>query len=351
MSRRRLLPVLALLAVAAVAAVLWLRRDDGARHYTGFVEGEQRVLRAEVNGRVLEVAFGEGDAVPSDAVVARIDPSEIDARLASKGQELGVLEAQIRRQEEQIALVEATWTQDVAAQEAALRQAEADGVLAARNFARAEKLRADGVVSVQRLDEARAQKDATRSAVERARELVARSRAQAGEITLARRALDVLRGQLELARAQLGELEVLRARHDVRAPAAATVVQSQLLWPGELAQPGTPVLSVLDPRDKYVQIYVPVADVDRVRVGARVEIELDSAPDRRVPGEVSFVSDEANFTPEKIETRSDRLGQVYRAKVRILEDVERFQPGTEGNVYLVEAAEGGAARQAANDAP
>ena len=36
----------------------------------------------------------------------------------------------------------------------------------------------------------------------------------------------------------------------------------------------------------------------------------------------------------EIETRSDRMGQVYRAKVRILKDVERFQPGTEGNVYL-----------------
>jgi hypothetical protein len=30
------------------------------------------------------------------------------------------------------------------------------------------------------------------------------------------------------------------------------------------------------------------------------------------------------------------MGQVYRAKVRILEGVERFQTGTEGNVYLVE---------------
>ena len=31
---------------------------------------------------------------------------------------------------------------------------------------------------------------------------------------------------------------------------------------------------------------------------------------RRLPGEVSFVAEEASFTPEKIETRSDRLGQV-----------------------------------------
>jgi hypothetical protein len=67
-----------------------------------------------------------------------------------------------------------------------------------------------------------------------------------------------------------------------------------------------------------------------------VEIELDSEPGTRVPGEISFVADQTNFTPEKIETRSDRIGQVYRAKVRILEGVERFTPGSEGNVYLLD---------------
>jgi HlyD family secretion protein len=334
-SRRRAIPVL-ILAVAALAAFLWLRRGDRAPHYTGFVEGEERVLRSEVSGRVLEMPSGEGDAVPAGAVVARIDESEIAAKIASKQRELAVLEARLHQQEEQVALVEKTWARDVGAQEAAVRQAEADARLASQNHARTEKLHRDGVASEQALDQIRAQRDVTHSAVDRARDLLERSRAQEGEIALARAELGVLRERLSLARAQLAELEVVRAKHEVRAPGVPTVVQSQLLWPGELAQPGTPILSVLDPRDKYVQIYVPVVDVDRVRVGARVEIELDSTPGRRVPGEVVFVADEANFTPDKIETRSDRLGQVYRAKVRILEDVESFQPGTEGNVYLVE---------------
>ena len=113
-------------------------------------------------------------------------------------------------------------------------------------------------------------------------------------------------------------------------------MQTRFVWPGELVQPGTPILSVLDPRDKYVQIYVPVEDVQRMRVGRRVRIELDSAPGVFIPGEIAFVADQANFTPEKIETRGDRLGQVYRAKVRILEGAERLQPGTEGNVTPVE---------------
>jgi HlyD family secretion protein len=343
---RRVVPIVVLVGAATVAGVLLWRRDGGSVHYTGFVEGEERVLRAEVSGRVLEVPFHEGDRVRAGAVVARLDDADVAARITSKQRELAVLEAQIRRQQEQVDLTDVTWRRDVAAADAALRQVDAQAKLAAVTFARQEKLAKAGVASSQKVDETRSSRDATRSAVEQARDVLARTRAQEGEIELARRQLDVLCGQLALARAQLGELHVQQAKYEVRAPATDTVVQTQLVWPGELAQPGTPLLSVLDPKDKYVQIYVPVPDVARVRVGTRVTIELDSEPGRRVPGEVSFVADQANFTPEKIETRSDRVDQVYRAKVRILEGVERFQPGTEGNVYLADEPRAPAATQA-----
>jgi HlyD family secretion protein len=335
--RRRLVP-LVVLALAALAAGLWWRaRADGALHYTGFVEGEERVLRSEVSGRVVEVAYREGDAVPAGAVVARVDAQEIEAKLRSKQQEASVLEAEIGRQAEQIRLTEETWGHQLAGARAALAQAEAEAGLAERDAARQESMAEQGVTPEQRLDAARTRRDAAKSALRGARETLGRVQAEQRTIALQREGLEVLRQQLELSRAQAAELGVLRDRHGIRAPDVATVVQTQLLWPGELAQPGTPVLSVLDPKDKYVQLYVPVADLARLRVGQPVEIELDSAPGERVRGEVSFVADQANFTPEKIETRDDRMSQVYRAKVRILEDVERFQPGTEGNVYLVDA--------------
>ncbi len=345
---RRLLPVIAAIAVAlAVGVWLWRRADEV--HYTGFVEGEERVLRSEVAGRVLEVLFAEGAAVPPNAVVARIEDADIAARIRSKQQELAVLGAQVVRQGEEISLLESTWSRDVGAQQAELARVESEARLAVRSYERETGLVESGASTAQQLDDARARREQAGSARERAREQLARAKAQEGTIAVAKSQLEILRQQEELSRAQLGELEVTRAKYTIRAPAAATVVQSQLLWPGELAQPGTPVLSVLDPADKYVQIYVPVADAALLRVGTRVEIELDSEPGTRVPGEVSFVADQTNFTPEKIETRSDRIGQVYRAKIRILEGVENFAPGSEGNVYLrggdaetAVAAQGGA---------
>jgi len=327
--------VLAVLAVTAVTGtLLWARRNGRASYYTGFVEGEERVLRSEVTGRVLEVLYAEGASVPANAVVARLDDADIRSRIASKDREIKVLDADIQTQSERITLVESTWKRDLSAREADVRQAESASALADRTLAREQDLVKTGASTAQLLDDRRAARDQAKSALDRAREMLGRTQAEERTITLARNELESLHERRALAQAQLAELQVTHAKSEIHAPAVATVVQTQLIWPGELAQPGAGILSVLDPVDKYVQIYVPVADVAAFTIGRKVEIELDSLPGTRVPGEVSFVADAANFTPEKIETRSDRLGQVYRAKVRILEGVERFQPGTEGNVYL-----------------
>lgn len=334
MPRRVLVPVLVIAAVL-VGVLGWRARHRATPHYTGFVEGEERVIRSEVTGRVRDVAFVEGATVPADAVIATLDDQDITTRITAKRHEIGVLDVDIANQTERIALVESTWDRDRKARRAEVAQAEASAANAVRSFAREQELVKTGASTAQLLDDARARRDEAQSGLTRARELQAKAEAEERNITLARGQLESLKQQRELALAQLAELEVTRAKYTIRAPATATVVQTQFIWPGELAQPGTPILAVLDPTDKYVQVYVPVADVGEFRVGRKVEIELDSAPGRRTPGEVTFVADQANFTPEKIETRSDRLGQVYRAKVRILEDVERFQPGTEGNVYLL----------------
>jgi len=342
MQRKHAIPA-AILAVALAlgASLLALRRSSMPPHYTGFVEGEERVLRSEVTGRVLDVQYREGDSVPPSAVVARLDDADAQARMRSKLGEIDTRAAQIREQEERIQLVESTWRRDVSAQAAELSRTQSAADLAERTLTRERQLRERGVSTAQALDDARARRDQAQSELTRAREMLARAEAEERAITVAQNELDTLRARRELAHAQLRELELEQSKFEIHAPATGTVVQTQFIWPAELARPGTAILSVLDPLDKYVEIYVPVPDLARVRVGRRVEIELDSRPGERVPGEIVFIADEANFTPEKIETRSDRLGQVYRAKVKILDGVERFQPGTEGDVYLVEVPEPG----------
>ena len=333
--KKGVVAVVVLLVAVVAAAVWWVRHDRGAVYFTGFVEGEERVIRSEVAGRVLEVPFAEGAAVPPNAVVARLDESDIAAKIAAKHRELDVTKADIETQSRRIDLIETTWKSGVDARRAEVAQAESALLLAERTFTREAELVKTGASTGQLVDEARSRRDQARAALARARDLLSQAEAEERNIAVNQGQLQMLRQRAALTEAQIAELEVTRAKYEVRAPGVPTVVQTQFVWPGELAQPGTPVVAVLDPEDKYVQVYLPVASMGRVHVGSRVEFELDSMPGRRIPGEISFIADQANFTPEKIETRGDRVGQVYRAKVRVLEDAALLKPGTEGNVYLV----------------
>ncbi len=326
--------VLVLLAGGAAFAALRFGESALPRHYTGFVEGEERILRAEVAGRIVAIEAEEGAPVAAGAVVARFDDGDIQARLATKRQALVVVDAQIRAEEERIALLETTWQRDVAARAAGLRRARATAGLAERTYDRLQRLAGTGVSTAQEVDDARARSDEARSAVDEAAALLASAEAQERNIAMARQQLDALREQRTLGEKELAELHVLQAKYVLRAPDVATIVQTQFAWPGELAQPGTPILGVLDPLEKHVLVYVPVPDLSEFRLGRRVSLELDSQPGRRFAGEVSFVASEASFTPQKIETRSDRIGQVYRAKVRLLEAAAELRPGTEGNLVL-----------------
>jgi HlyD family secretion protein len=339
MPRKIVLPMIILITVGG-GGVWYLRHNHAPLYYTGFVEGEERVIRSEVTGRVLQMKYAEGDTIPAEEIIAVLDERDIAARLKSKQEELAVLDSEMRTQTERIVLVETTWKRDVSTRQAEVQQAQSAADLAERTFEREQGLVKTGASTAQLLDDNRARRDQARAALERAREMLARTQAEEHSIAVARHELESLRQRHDLAEAQLAELQVTQSKYVIRSPGVATVMQTQFIWPGELAQPGTAIVAVIDPADKYVQIYVPVADVGRLHLGDRVEIELDSQPGHRVPGEVSFIADKANFTPEKIETRSDRMGQVYRAKVRILKDVEHFQPGTEGNVYLSSDGDG-----------
>lgn len=314
---------------------------------TGYVEGEERVLRSEVAGRIRTVPHVEGDPVAAGDPVAELDASDVDARIATKRAEISMLDGEIRVQEERVALTESTWQADVKARAAEVERTKSALDLAERTYGRQSGLRKSGTSSVEAFDRARSERDQAMSMQEQAQEVLARTEAEVHGLELARQQLGVLKQRRIVSEAQLAELEVLRGKYTIRAPDVGTVVQTQLAWPGELAQPGTAIVSVLDPRDKYVQVYVPVPWLAEARIGRRVEIELDGLPGKRFPGEISFVADEASFTPEKIETRDDRMSQVYRAKVRILEGAEELRPGTEGNVYLMADGNDGAVSTAA----
>jgi multidrug resistance efflux pump len=115
--------------------------------------------------------------------------------------------------------------------------------------------------------------------------------------------------QQQLVQAQLSRLEL-------RAPLSG-VVQKRLAHRGEVVAPGTPILTVADPTDLKLTLYVLEADMDRVFVGQTVGVHADAFGERTFAGRVRTLATRAEFTPRNVQTQKDRQNLVFAVTVRV----------------------------------
>jgi HlyD family secretion protein len=136
------------------------------------------------------------------------------------------------------------------------------------------------------------------------------------------------------ALANLARAEATLANTIVEAPFAG-VVTIRHREPGEAVVPGAPVVTLLDPDDRWVRIYVREDLIGRVAIGQPARIAADTYRDRVYAGEVVFIGSEAEFTPRNVQTSEERTKLVYPVKVRITGDPSfDLKPGVPADVTL-----------------
>jgi HlyD family secretion protein len=314
-----------LIVIAALAAWL-LTRDNGvgdAVVASGTVEATDADLGFQAPGRLLSVQPREGDAVQAGDELARLDTRELEAGLAAARATVEVAEARLAE------LQKGARPQEVATAEAAVRQAEQRAGEAGRDAERARTLHEGGAISRQALDRAETALDVAQASLVQARE-------QMGLVVEGPRT-ETIRGQraaVAQATANVERAEAALANAVVTAPFAG-VVTVRHREPGEAISPGAPVLTLLDPSDRWVRIYIREDQIGRVRLGMPAEIVSDTYPDRTYSGEVVFIGSEAEFTPRNVQTTEERTRLVYPVKVRITGDPEfELKPGIPADVTL-----------------
>ena len=105
--------------------------------------------------------------------------------------------------------------------------------------------------------------------------------------------------------------------------------------PGEIVGAGAPVLTVRNPDDRWIRIYVRGDEVGRLALGLPAVITADAYPERTYEGEVVFIASEAEFTPRTVQTTEERVKLVYRVKVRVTGDPAfDLKPGLPADVRL-----------------
>ena len=99
---------------------------------------------------------------------------------------------------------------------------------------------------------------------------------------------------------------------------------------------GAPVLTLMNPADRWVRIYVREDEIGRVVIGQRAEIRSDTDPSRSFGGRVTYIAANAEFTPRNVQTTEERVKLVYAVKVQITDDPEMMlKPGVPADVQLI----------------
>ena len=297
----------ALLLVVAGASVWWFYVRIPP--LVGFGSGNGRLEVQEIDvatkfpGRIAEVLVDEGDNVQVGQVVARMDTSSLSAQVREA-------EAQVQRAR-----------QGQITAKALIAQRRSETLLAERDLERARALYVNANMSAKDYDRARSTMDTAKASTTQAE-------AQSAE---AEAAIAASLAQKERIQVDLKD-SVLTAPRSGR-------VQFRLAEPGEVLASGGKVLTLIDPTDVYMTIFLPAAEAGKVALGAEARIVLDAAPGLVIPAAVSFVADKAQFTPKEVETRTEREKLMFRIKVKIDPELVKgheaqVKPGLPGVAYV-----------------
>lgn len=330
MNPKRIVPVL-LVAAAGFAfwrLVLAPRAASEALLVSGTVEATEARLGFQIPGRLVEVSVREGESVAAGAPIARLDRRESEARRAQAAAQVEVARAQLAE------LLAGSRAEEIAQARAALAVAEERLADARRDRQRTEQLFAGRAVPREALDKASAALDVARAQRDQAAEqlaLVARG-PRAERIAAAR-------AQLLAAEAAVATFDATLANAELAAPFAGLVTVRHR-EPGEIVAAGTAVVTLMNPAERWVRIFVPENRLGAVALGAEVAIASDSFPGKRYAGEIAQIASEAEFTPKNVQTAEERVRLVYAVKVRIVgDDGFELKPGLPADVTLPLEAE------------
>jgi len=322
------------LLLALGLAPLWVScgaDGSGEIQASGTVEAREADLGFQMAGRIEWIGPKDGDPVQEGDEVARLATEELEARRQAA-------EAQLEGARALLAEMTAGFRpEEIGEGQAALRGAEERLADAHRDLERAGRLFEGGAVSREMLDKAETAARVSEATVDQARE-----RLRILEEGPRQERVRAQRAMVSQAEAALAQVDATFSNASITIPFAG-VVTIKHREPGETVSPGLPVLTVMDPEDRWVRIYVREDRIGEVQLGQQANITSDTYPNRSYRGQVIFISDESEFTPRNVQTTEERVKLVYAVKVRITEDPSRdLKAGIPADVVLVGTGQSGA---------
>jgi multidrug efflux pump subunit AcrA (membrane-fusion protein) len=296
-------------------------------------------LRAQVEGRLLNLNVDEGDPVKQGQILAQVDDSILMTTLSQEQAELAALQSEVARAETQVSNARARAEQA----RVELNQARVDAV-------RRATLGAQGAISKQ---EAELAQTAAQTAEQTLRSALEQIRTEQKAVAAAQRRVEAQRAAV----AQAGER---RSYAQVASPINGVVLE-KASEPGNLVQPGGEIVKLGDfSQVKVVVISFPDSKGANIRVGQSAQVKLDAFPNESFSGRVSRILPVANSIQLTVEitipNSNGQIGSNLFARVsfeetkapRVVVPKTALQEGEQGSRGAGEQGSRGAGEQGSN---
>ena len=280
----------------------------------------------------------------NDAQAILDQPQQIDSQIVQATAEVAVAEARIEQAQAQVKEAEArrepyraqgsmqekwlyrVYDQQVVAAQAALEAAQAGKTGADRKLAALQALRANplALVSQVHLAEQQYRLAEAAAAVAAAQLVETQAGPTAEELAVAEARLAQAQAAVAGIRSQIDKLQL-------RTPIDG-VVSSRPAHAGEAATAGATLLSVMNLDEVRLTFYLPENRLGQVVLGQKVQVGVDAYPSRTFSGTISYIAQQAEFTPKNVQTEEERLSLVFAVRVRVPNPDHLLKPGMPADV-------------------
>jgi HlyD family secretion protein len=261
-----------------------------------FAAGELVLVSPEIEGlAVTEFLAEEGDKVTKGQVLARLSASTVDISILQTKASLAANDAAIDQNKNQI------------------EQAQITLDRALLDLNRTKKLRTSGVATQETFDQRQAAYDLA-----------------AAQLANAKLALEVTKANRAGIDATMAELDLRRARTEIKAPIDGYISRRTVQVGGIASGSKDPMFNIVAQGIVKLVAEVPESDLPRVKLGQKAKITVNGM-DKSIEGEVKLISPEVNETT--------RIGLVH---IRVAEG-DRIALGAFGRARISLAAGDGVA--------
>jgi membrane fusion protein, multidrug efflux system len=327
-SKKPLVILAIVVVILAIGAFIWwfMTRNQVSTD-DAYTDGDAVTIAPKVSGYVVLMNIDDNRFVHKGDLLIKIDPRDYQASLDQANAQLGLAQAQLKSAETQLEVARVQYPAQLAQAQAQEQTARANLTQADAAYQRQRTVDVRAT-SQQNIDTATAQQKSAQANVAQARAQVRTAALVPQQIATVVANVEEKRQQVRQAEAQVESAQLNLGYTELRAPADGWITKRNVQY-GTFLQAGSSIFTLVTTR-LWVTANFKETQLDRMRPGDKVDIDVDAYPGLKLRGHVDSVQlgSGSRFSAFPAENATGNFVKiVQRVPVKIIID-DGVKPGT-----------------------